>query len=229
MTRLRDAWREAWERNGEPTAAESSAREPRFRATSWSGALVLMCGFVAILWIVNVINAHEDYRLNRFGLRPREIDGLWGILTTPFLHAGYGHLLSNTAPVLLIGWVLLLSGVRTWLIVTAAVVVVGDFAAWLAAPSGLVVGASGLVFGWLGYLVARAYFARTVKWIVIAVAVLFFFGTLLGRLLPTFEAGTSWQLHLCGFGAGIAVAAALHPRRARRSPGRGSAARILSR
>lgn len=224
MSSLRRRWAEAWERNGAPRVAGAQLAAP-----GWGLAVGLMCGFVAVLWIVNVVNAHERYGLNRFGLRPREVDGLWGVLTTPFLHPDYAHLVSNTAPVLLIGWVLLLAGVRTWLIVTAVVVIAGDLATWLVAPSGLFVGASGLVFGWLGYLVARAYFARTLKWIVIAVAVLFFFGTLLGRLLPTFDTHASWQLHVCGFLSGVAVAAVLHPRRVRRSPGRGGAARILSR
>jgi membrane associated rhomboid family serine protease len=175
-----------------------------------------MCSLAAVLWIVQFANALNDYAFNRFGLRPRQIDGLWGVLTEPFLHAGYGHLLSNTAPFVLIGWVLLLSGVRTWLTVSGIVVVLGDLATWLVAPSGVIVGASGLVFGWLGYLLARAYFSRRLWWIVVAVLVLFFFGTLLGSLLPSFNSQVSWQAHACGFGAGILAGAALHPRRARR-------------
>jgi membrane associated rhomboid family serine protease len=109
--------------------------------------------------------------------------------------------------------VLLLSGLRVWLFVTAFVVVVGDVATWLVAPSGIVVGASALVFGWMGYLLARAYFSRRLKWILTAVAVLIFFGTLLGNLLPSVDARVSWQSHLCGFLAGVLVGWLLHPRR----------------
>ena len=218
---LAERFREAWEANG-----PERKREPAFTPSSWSGALIVMCGFTAVFWIVNIVNAANDYSLNRFGLRPRQVSGLWGVLTQPFLHADYSHLLSNTAPLLLVGWVLLLSGLRNWLIVTATVIVVGGFATWVVAPSGLIVGASGLVFGWLGYLIARAYFARTFKGIMVAVVVLFFFGTLLGKLLPSFDTATSWQSHLCGFLTGIAVAAVLHPRRAR---GQQGSTRILAR
>jgi membrane associated rhomboid family serine protease len=209
---LSDRFKQAWQNN---EYKKTETTEPAFDPTSWSGALVLMCGVGALLWIVEIVNAANDYSLNRFGLRPRQADGLWGILTQPFLHANASHLLSNTVPVVLIGWVLMLSGVRTWLTVTAIVVVLGDALTWLVAPAGLVVGASAMVFGWLGYLIARAYFSRKLRWIIVAVLVLFFFGTLLGNLLPTFHSNVSWQSHVCGFVAGIAAGAALHPRRPR--------------
>jgi membrane associated rhomboid family serine protease len=90
-------------------------------------------------------------------------------------------------------------------------------ATWLVAPSGLVVGASGLVFGWLGYLLGRAYFTRKLRWILAAVGVLFFFGTLLASLVPSFDKHASWQAHLCGFLAGGVVAATLHPRTQKRA------------
>lgn len=202
------------------------ATEPPFDPASWSGALIVMAGVAAVLWIVQIVNAAEDYRLDRFGLQPREVDGLWGVLTEPFLHASYGHLLRNTVPLVGVGWVLLLSGVRVWLFVTAVVVVVGGMATWLVAPPGLIVGASGMIFGWLGYLLARAYFSRRLKWILVAVALLIFFGTLLGSLLPTVGPGVSWQGHLCGFLTGIALGWLLHPRRgaARRRAGPSGAA-----
>ncbi|MCU1657614.1 MAG: peptidase family protein [Pseudonocardiales bacterium] len=189
--------------------------EPPFDPTSWGGALVVMLAVAGVLWIVQIANATQHYSFDRFGLRPRRVDGLWGVLTEPFLHAGYGHLFSNTVPLVLIGWVLLLSGVRSWLIVTALVVVIGGLATWLVAPSGLIVGASGMIFGWLGYLLARAYFSRKLKWIVVAVLVLFFFGTLLTNLVPSFDSNVSWPAHLCGFGAGVVAGAVLHPRRAK--------------
>jgi membrane associated rhomboid family serine protease len=186
---------------------------PRIDTRSWSGALVAMLGFAALLWVIEIINALDDYQLNRFGLRPREVAGLWGILTSPFLHLDYAHLVSNTLPVILIGWVVMLSGLRTWLIVTAFVIVVGGLLTWVFGPSDtVIVGASGLVFGWLAYLLARAFFSRRLKWILVAVAVLFFFGTLLFGLFPTLRSGVSWQAHVCGFVAGVAAGALLHPR-----------------
>ncbi len=171
----------------------------------------------SVFWVVQILNSVHHYSFDRFGLRPRRIDGLWGVLTQPFLHAGYGHLLSNTVPLLAIGWVLMLSGLRTWLSVTAIVVILGGLATWVVAPAGVIVGASGMIFGWLGYLIARAYFSRKIRWIVVAVLVLFFFGTLLSSVLPSFDSNVSWQSHACGFAAGIAAGALLHPRRSRPS------------
>jgi membrane associated rhomboid family serine protease len=188
-------------------------RERPFEPESWTGALVLMAGFAAVLWVVQVLNAIDDYRLDRFGVKPREFDGLWGVVTMPFLHSSYGHLLSNTIPVVLIGWVVLLAGASTWAVVSGLVVVGGGLLTWLVAPGDtVIVGASGLVFGWLGYLLARAYFSRRLRWIVVAVLVLVFFGTLLFGLFPSLNSDVSWQAHLCGFAAGIGAGALLHPR-----------------
>ena len=199
-----------------PPQDAAFASEPKFDPTSWGGALAVMGVFAAALWIIQIVNSADDQGLNRFGLKPREIDGLWGILAQPFLHVSYSHLLSNTVPLVLIGWVLLLSGVRVWLFVTAVVVVLGDAATWLVAPSDhVIVGASGMIFGWMGYLLARAYFSRRVKWILTAIALLVFFGTLLGSLLPEADTHVSWQSHVCGFAAGVFVGWLLHPRQQR--------------
>jgi membrane associated rhomboid family serine protease len=168
--------------------------------------------FVGALWIIQVINAGERYDLDRFGLKPREVDGLWGIVTMPLLHKSYAHIFSNTLPLMAIGWIILISGLRVWLTVTAIVVVGGGLLTWLVGPHGVIVGASGLVFGWLGYLVARAYFSRKLKWIFTAIFVLVFFGSLLYGLFPTLHSGVSWQAHLCGLVAGIGAGALLHPR-----------------
>jgi membrane associated rhomboid family serine protease len=189
-----------------------SRREPPFDPNSWSGALILMGVFAALLWILQFLNAADDYQLDRFGLQPREVDGLWGVVTMPFLHASYDHMLSNTIPLIAIGWILLLSGIRTWLTVTGIVVVVGGLLTWLVGPHGVIVGASGMIFGWLGYLLARAYFSRKLKWIFTAILVLVFFGSLLFSLFPTLNSGVSWQAHLCGFLAGVGAGALLHPR-----------------
>jgi membrane associated rhomboid family serine protease len=173
-----------------------------------------MGALTAALYVIQFLNADHDYSWNRFGLEPRQAAGLWGIVTQPFLHQSWGHLLSNTIPLLAIGWTLLLSGVRVFLFVTAVVVLLGGFLTWLVAPSHeIIVGASGMIFGWLGYLVARAVFSRRIKWIVIAVMLLVFFGTLLGSLLPTVDSRVSWQSHVCGAAVGVAVAWFLHPRR----------------
>jgi membrane associated rhomboid family serine protease len=193
-------------------AGGEGSTEPPFDPSSWSGALIVMALVVAALWVIQIVNDAHNLSFNRFGLKPREVDGLWGIVTAPGLHRSYGHLLSETVPLVGVGWVLLLSGLRAWLTVSGLVLLLGGLASWLVAPSGLVIGASGLVFGWLGYLLARAYFTRKLRWILSAVGVLFFFGTLLASLLPSFDKHASWQSHVCGFVAGIVAAAILHPR-----------------
>ncbi len=187
--------------------------EPPLDTRTWSGALIVMCAFAALLWVVEIVNSADDYALDRFGLVPRAVSGLWGVLTMPLLHASYGHLASNTLPFILIGWVVLMGSVRVWAIVTATVVLLGGILTWLIGPGDtVIVGASGLIFGWLGYLVARAYFSRSIKWIVVAVVVLIFFGTLLFALFPDFNSNVSWQSHLCGFVAGVVAGGVLHPR-----------------
>ncbi len=198
---------------------EQPARTQGFDPTGWNGALLVMLAMGAVLWVIQAVNSATDYALNRHaGLRPREIGGLWGIVTEPFLHTGWAQLAANTAPFVLVGWVLLRSGVRVWVGVSALITVIAGVLTWLAAPSGLSTGASVLVFGWLGYLIARAYFSRRIRWIVSAVLVLFFFGTLLGSLLPSFDGNATWQAHLAGFVAGVAVGWVLHPRKAAKTP-----------
>lgn len=196
-----------------PRDADDPRTAPGFDPQSWGGALIVMCAVAVLLWIVQFVNAADDYHLDRFGMKPRETAGLWGLVSMPFLHASFGHLLSNTIPLVLVGWVLLLSGVRTWLAVTAIVVVGGGLLTWLLGPAHtVIVGASGMIFGWLGYLLARAYFSRRLKWIIVAVLVLIFFGTVLFGLVPSINSDVSWQAHVCGFAAGVGAGALLHPR-----------------
>lgn len=193
-------------------ASNTAGSEAAAKPLSWGGAFASMAVVAGLLWVVEIANAVDNYGLNRFGLRPREVAGLWGILTAPFLHASAWHLLSNTGPFIALGWVVLLSGVRTWLIVTGLVAVIGGVLTWLLAPSGLVIGCSGLIFGWLGYLLARAYFSRRFVWILAAILVAFFFAGLFAGLIPTINSESSWQAHVCGFAAGVGTGWLLHPR-----------------
>jgi membrane associated rhomboid family serine protease len=199
----------------EPDQPHVSKTEPPFDPTSWSGALITMAVLAAVLWVIEGINEGGNYNLQQYGLRPRDLDGLVGIVTAPFLHTGYGGVLADTAPFIGIGWVVLLSGIRPFLLTSAIILVVGGLATWLVAPTGILVGASGLILGWLGYLLGRAYFSRRFVWIMVAVGALFFFGALLGNLLPSVDSQGSWQGHIAGFAAGVLAAWVLHPR----SPG----------
>ncbi len=193
-------------------AKSGDGSEPPFEPTSWGGALTVMAVVAGVLWAVEIANAIDSHGLDRFGLRPRQVAGLWGILIGPFLHTSAWQLLSSTGPFILIGWVVLLSGLRTWLVVTGLVVVIGGVATWLVAPSALIIGCSAMIFGWMGYLLARAYFARRFLWILAAVLVAFFFSGLFAGLLPSINSNASWQAHVCSFGAGILTGWLLHPR-----------------
>jgi membrane associated rhomboid family serine protease len=201
-----------------PTPAEpkSTPKKP-FQPDSWAGAFTVMAVLLGVLWLIQLINASNGGRLVRFGLHPRELDGLQGIITAPFLHSNSGHLLANSLPFLALGWLILTSGFRSWLFATGIIMGVDGIFTWLISPSGTVVGASGVVFGWLAYLIARAYFARKIAWIIIAVAAAVTFSSLFTGLLPD-TSGVSWQAHVGGFLGGIAAGWVLHPRKPKKSP-----------
>jgi membrane associated rhomboid family serine protease len=167
-----------------------------------------------LLVLIEVVNAADDQRLDRFGLQPRVPSGLVGIVTMPFLHASFGHLMANIFPFLIVGWVVLVGGLRDFAITTLVIMVGGGLATWIVGPDATIVGASALIFGWLGYLVARAVFSRRFMWILVAAGMLLFFGGLFTGLLPSASHDyIAWQAHLCGFIAGGAAGWWLHPRK----------------
>jgi membrane associated rhomboid family serine protease len=224
-SRLQQAWREAAARVDAANPAPPS--RPAWRDPStWLGALVVMLVLTTSMWVIEFVNSAQNYGLNRFALHPRQVDGLWGVLTQPFLHSGWGNLLSDTLPFLLIGWAVFITGWREWLIVTGFVLVVGGAGAWAIAPVGVYVGASGVVFGWIGYLLARAVVARRIAWIFMAILILVLFGALLGQLAPDYKQQSYWATHVCGFLAGVGIAVLLHPHR---NSARATSARTKSR
>jgi membrane associated rhomboid family serine protease len=143
------------------------------------------------------------------------VDGLGGILLAPFLHAGFGHLIGNTVPFVLLGLTIALGGVVRVAATTAIVVLVAGFGTWLIAPSGTDhIGASGVVFGYATYLVARGVYSRRPLHLGVGLVVLGVYGTtLLFALIP--RDGISWQGHLCGGIGGIVAARVLDRRAAR--------------
>ena len=143
-----------------------------------------------------------DHRISEFGIVPRTVDGLRGIPLWIFLHAGIGHVLSNTLPMAVLGGVIATQGQRALLKVSAIVGVVSGVGVWVFARPGIHVGASGLVFGYFGYLVARGWYRRSLSAVVLAILVFFFYGGLIFGILPTFGF-VSWEGHLFGLLAGI--------------------------
>ncbi len=164
----------------------------------------LVLAALAAMWAVEIIDVIINNRLEGGGIHPRRIDGLDGVLWAPFLHDDFGHLISNTVPFLVLGGLLALRGVRVWVMVTAIIIVVGGLATWVFARSGNHIGASGVVFGYLGFLVAAAVFERSLKAIAIAVLAGLLYGGLIFGILPS--STVSWEGHLFGALAGAAAA-----------------------
>lgn len=173
----------------------------------------VLFGFLAVIWALELLDLFVLRRsLDAFGIRPRSPDGLWGILFAPFLHGGLGHLLANTLPLLVLGWLVLLRGLGELLAVTALAMLIGGLGVWLfGSPNTIHLGASGLVFGYLGYLLLRGYFERRVSSIVLSIVVGLLYGSALWGVLPG-QRGISWEGHLFGF-LGGALAARLLARR----------------
>ena len=172
-------------------------------------------GLVAIMWAAELLDAALPYDADQLGIQSRSISGLLGIPLAPFLHGGFGHLLANTLPFVVLG--LLVSwraGSQFWRVVITIVLGSG-LGVWLLGPSNTVtLGASALVFGFLTYLIASGF--RTRHWldVVVGIAVLLTYGSLLWGALPFFVApGISWLGHLCGAVSGVVAAFLFAPRR----------------
>ena len=171
---------------------------------------MLVAAMALLMWVVEIADQVAGGRLDRNGIEPRELDGLDGVVWAPFLHGGFDHLIRNTIPFLLLGFTIALGGLARVAAVTAVVALVGGLGTWLVAPGNTVhIGASGIVFGYAGYLVARGVFSRSLGQIGLGLLVLAVWGTtLLQGLVP--ETGISWQGHLFGAIGGIVAARLLH-------------------
>jgi membrane associated rhomboid family serine protease len=172
------------------------------------------------MWAVEVVDVIVGYQLDQYGIEAREPDGLDGIVTAPFLHVGFGHLISNTIPFVIMGVLIAFEGARRLLAVFAIVALVSGLGTWLVAPEGSIhVGASGVVFGFATYLIARGWFNRRTRQIAIGLGVLVIWGgVLVGGLQP--REGISWQGHLFGAIGGLVAARVLARRDAGRTPAR---------
>jgi membrane associated rhomboid family serine protease len=192
--------------------SEESVRP--FRA----GLMMLM--LLGVLWALELVDQASGNALDGYGIHARELDGLPEILTAPFLHAGWQHLVSNSLPFFVLGFLVLLSGLARWLVSTLTSIVSSGVFAWLLTPAGtIVLGASGLVFGWLTYLLARGLWSRRPGQVALAVLVLLVYGGLIWGVLPG-AVGVSWQAHLGGAIGGVVAARYLHRRPPRRVPAR---------
>lgn len=178
-----------------------------------TNALLLVAAMVGLMWMLEIVDIAADHRLDNYGIHPRDVDALGEIFSAPFLHAGFGHLISNTVPFLAMGAAIALGGLVRVAIVTLIVAVVSGAGTWLIAASNSVhLGASGVVFGYASYLVSRGIFSRRLSELAIGVVVVAIWGIgLLQGLLP--QERISWQAHLFGAVGGVVAASVLAGRR----------------
>lgn len=193
---------------------QALVRETRDRA-------VLVGGSVAVLWGVEIVNRLIlGGLLDGFGIRPRTLFGLLCIPLAPFLHAGFGHLLANTVPLAVLGFLVTARKRMDWWVVAAASTVSAGLGAWLLGGAATIhLGASSVVFGFLGFLMGRGLFERRPGTLVLSVLVTLVFGGALVGMLPFVAAGVSWQAHLFGWLGGLltsrTLGRALEQRRSR--------------
>jgi membrane associated rhomboid family serine protease len=217
----------------------SSLERPGLRARAGRAVSLSPDGFVVLgamlvlMWGSEALDALPGVNLDQYGVEPRDADGLAGIAAAPFLHVGFGHLIGNSVPFVLMGAVIALAGAARVVLVTAIVALVSGLGTWLIAPAGTVhLGASGVVFGYATYLIARGVFSRRLGQLAVGALVVALWGSaLLAGLGP--QDGVSWQGHLFGAIGGLVAARVLSSRERERGPGdaprRATAARAAAR
>jgi membrane associated rhomboid family serine protease len=168
---------------------------------------IILATFVAIFWLLEILDQFV-FRgsLDYFGIMPHQVIGLRGILFAPFLHGNFPHLIANTVPFLILGWLVMLQETSDFFIVTGLTMLVGGLGVWLfAAPGSTHIGASILIFGYLGFLLLRGYFQRNIPSILLSILVFLLYGGTIWGVLPS-RPGISWQGHLFGFLGGVLAA-----------------------
>lgn len=167
---------------------------------------------VSAVWAGFAAQVVSNNAIVSYGIRPREIDGLWGILWAPFLHGSPEHLIANTVPLLILGWLVMLRDARHFIPVTLLSMLGAGLFAWtLGAPGSVHIGASGVVFGYLGFLILAGWFQRSLGAIALSILVTVLWGGVVVGVLPG-QPGISWQAHLGGFLGGVLAARWLAPR-----------------
>lgn len=174
----------------------------------------VMAAFLAVLWLVEFVDVSVFHGgLDRFGIVPRTGVGLLGIFAAPFLHGGWDHLANNTVGILLLGGLTLAVGRREFFAVTAVGIVVGGLGTWIFGRPPVHIGASGLVFAYLGYLLLRGWYDRRFGSIALAALVGWAYGSMVFGMFPVLTPGNiSWEGHLFGFLGGVLTARMLHRR-----------------
>nr|WP_233521388.1 rhomboid family intramembrane serine protease [Streptomyces triticagri] len=165
-----------------------------------------MTAWLALLWALELIDVASGHALDTFGITPRQAGELQDVVPAAFMHFGFDHLSANSVPLFVLGFLAALSGIRTFAWVVITIVLTSGIGVWLTAPTySTTAGASGVVFGLLGYLLIRGFVDRRIGDILIGLLVGLVYGSLLWGVLPS-ATGVSWQGHLFGLLGGVASA-----------------------
>ena len=187
----------------DPDCTSSERARASFRL-----AFKIALGFVALIWLIDIVSWALDLELQRFGVRPRQFAGLPGILLAPLLHGGPVHLAANSLPLLVLGTGMLYLYPNSALKVLPAIYLGAGVAVWLFAAGGIHVGSSGLVYGLASYVFVAGIIRRDRRAIAASLLVSFLYGTLVWGVFPI-RPGVSWETHLAGALIGLALAIAL--------------------
>ena len=187
----------------DPADAGSERARANFRL-----AVKIAFGFVALTWVIELLNWGLDLGPEDFGVRPRQLAGLLGIFFAPLMHGGFGHLIANSVPLLVLGTAMLYLYPNSALRVLPAIYLGPGIAVWLFARGGAHIGASGLVYGLVSYIFVAGLIRRDRRAIASSLLVSFMYGALVWGLLPI-ERGVSWETHLAAALIGLVLAIAL--------------------
>lgn len=167
---------------------------------------LVLGGTLAVAWVAFAVTILSGGALLAFGIVPRTLVGLRGILFAPFLHANLQHLLSNSVPFAMLGWLVMLRDARHFIPVTLFAMLGSGLMAWLlGAPGSVHIGASGVIFGYLGFLMLSGWYTRSLGSIALSVLVTALWGGVVLGVMPGVP-GVSWQGHLGGFTGGVLAA-----------------------
>jgi membrane associated rhomboid family serine protease len=176
-------------------------------ASRMVGAFVITVVLLGACWAVEVLNYADEGALStRYGIQAHNTGALWHIFTAPFLHANLDHIMANSVPLAILGFLAALRGVSRFIAVSLIIMVASGLGVWfLSSPGSVTVGASGLIFGYFGYLIARGFVERRPLDIVVGVLIALVYGTMIFGALPG-QPGISWQAHMFGLIGGVLAA-----------------------
>lgn len=194
---------------------EPAAASPSWARRALRNGFALLLIALGAMWSIEALDTFVlDDRLQGNGIVPREREGVDGILWAPFLHSNFGHLSSNSVPLVVLGGLVAARGLRYWTVVTLVAIVLGGGLTWLLAGSGNHIGASGVVFAYFGAVLSAAWFERRPRALAAALLAIFLYSSFIAGLVP--QERISWEGHLFGMIAGAVAAKVMaEPRRPR--------------